>query len=573
MQARRRAVVPGRDILHGRAAGPYQLLHLVAVGLLEEVVAAQDLGHLAEQRAELAPVERDLVEAQDGLALAKLARQPHGIELEPRRRQPRLDAPLHHDELDLHVDGARQFGLRGLELPEGGQLGGVGALRPRSVRLGHRGSVALADGRTGDDGERQRSAGDAGSNSVVDGRGRTAISDVGGLHARGRPAGVKRCFDILMVVSEALPYSKTGGLGDVGGALPAALARLGHHVTVVTPRYRGVEEGEVRRRLRARLVARRARLPRPRARPRRWRPVLVRGLPGVLRPRGALRGPAGDYPDNDRRFALLARAALECAASAGMRPAIVHAHDWQAGLVPAYLRDAVRAGIPRSRRHGTVFTIHNLAYQGIFGREVLPRARPAVGRVHGRRPRVLEQRQLPEGRHQLLATIVTTVSRRYAQEIQTRGAGLRIRRHPAARGPARSSGFRNGIDTDGVEPGDGSAPAGAASAPTIWRARRQSKRALLARVRPDGAGRSGRPAHRHGVAHGRPEGPRPHRRSRRPGALLALDASFVILGTGDAAATRTCGGSWPRSIRPRGGHGRIQRGTRAPHRGRAPTSS
>ena len=50
-------------------------------------------------------------------------------------------------------------------------------------------------------------------------------------------------FDILMVVSEAVPYSKTGGLGDVGGALPSALAHLGHRVTVVTPRYRGIPEG------------------------------------------------------------------------------------------------------------------------------------------------------------------------------------------------------------------------------------------------------------------------------------------------------------------------------------------
>ena len=77
-----------------------------------------------------------------------------------------------------------------------------------------------------------------------------------------------------MVVSEALPYSKTGGLGDVGGALPAALARLGHEVTVVTPRYRGVEGGEDGRRLRSRRLARRAGLPAPRAPARGRRPVL-----------------------------------------------------------------------------------------------------------------------------------------------------------------------------------------------------------------------------------------------------------------------------------------------------------
>ena len=89
----------------------------------------------------------------------------------------------------------------------------------------------------------------------------------------------------------------------------------------------------------------------------------------------------GDFPDNHLRFSLLSRAALESAAYTGMQPSVVHAHDWQAGLVPAYVRERF-SNHPAFAGVGTVFTIHNLAYQGIFGREVPPASRPAVGRLH-----------------------------------------------------------------------------------------------------------------------------------------------------------------------------------------------
>src|SRR5215470_98002 len=144
---------------------------------------------------------------------------------------------------------------------------------------------------------------------------------------------------VLAIGSEAVPFAKTGGLADVLGALPPAIARLGWAVTLVLPRYRGVDSGS--------LVD--------------TFPVSVGGYTrdvgffeapladGVravlidcpdLYDRDELYAPRGatDYPDNARRFAVLVRAALERAARQAAPPSVVHAHDWQAGLAPVYLK-------------------------------------------------------------------------------------------------------------------------------------------------------------------------------------------------------------------------------------------
>src|SRR5581483_7307406 len=182
---------------------------------------------------------------------------------------------------------------------------------------------------------------------------------------------------VLIVGSEALPFSKTGGLADVLGALPPALARLGCDVTLVVPRYRGVTAGTLLERFPITVggvtqdvgfyevdIA-------PDAAEGRARAILV-DAPDMF-DRDALYGVGStDYPDNARRFAFLARAALEFAGRQERRPSIVHAHDWQAGLAPVYLHTLyashpVLAGTP------SVFTIHNLAYQGLFDADWLPR--------------------------------------------------------------------------------------------------------------------------------------------------------------------------------------------------------
>ena len=189
-------------------------------------------------------------------------------------------------------------------------------------------------------------------------------------------------LDILMVVSEAIPYSKTGGLGDVGGALPAALAHLGHRVTVVTPRYRGIEEG-------AEVAAfgRGAWLGAADCR------VLERvhddgvrfwfvDCPAYYGRADLYADQRGDFTDNHMRFALLSRAALECAAETGMRPSVVHAHDWQTGLVPVYLRERFRQP-SRVRRRGHGVHDSQSRVPGQLRQGSAAAARPAVGRVHG----------------------------------------------------------------------------------------------------------------------------------------------------------------------------------------------
>ena len=141
----------------------------------------------------------------------------------------------------------------------------------------------------------------------------------------------------FLIGSEALPFSKTGGLADVLGALPSALARLGWQVTVVTPRYRGVTAGTLVERMPVTVGAQSFNVgyfdaPLPDG----ARALLI-DVPELYDREHLYNVGNVDYADNPRRFALLARAALEWIARRGERVDVVHAHDWQAGLVPVYL--------------------------------------------------------------------------------------------------------------------------------------------------------------------------------------------------------------------------------------------
>jgi starch synthase len=335
-------------------------------------------------------------------------------------------------------------------------------------------------------------------------------------------------YDILMVVSEAVPYSKTGGLGDVGGALPAALARLGHHVTVVTPRYRGMPDGKP-----VAAFSRGAWLGAPDFR------MLERvhddgvrfwfvDCPAYYDRDDLYAGRLGDYPDNHLRFSLLARAALECAAATGMRPGVLHAHDWQAGLLPVYLR-------ARFRRHvafadaGTVFTIHNLAYQGIFGREVLPALDLPWEIFTGEGLEFWNNVSfLKAGIN--FSEVVTTVSRRYALEIQTAEQGFGFEGILQRRAGALV-GIRNGVDTTVWDPArDPLLPARFSVSDLSGKA--GVKQALLARAGLDAPGQWMRPVIGMVSRMVDQKGLDLIAAAVRSGALQALDASFVILGTG-----------------------------------------
>jgi starch synthase len=248
-----------------------------------------------------------------------------------------------------------------------------------------------------------------------------------------------------MVASEAAPFAKTGGLADVAGSLPLALARLGHDVTVVVPRYRGVEGGE--------SIATRALTLGGRTVPVGYRQLAagehVRFIfveNAELYEREFLYGTSSqDYPDNAERFAVLSRAALEYAAAVADREfAVIHSHEWQCGLVPLYAKlhyaeDARVGGRP------CVFTIHNLAFQGLFPPDVLSRidVPPHLFTSDG-----IEYwgqvSCLKAGIN--FCDWMTTVSPRYAKEILTAEYGFGFDGILSARKDVLS-GILNGIDT------------------------------------------------------------------------------------------------------------------------------
>ena len=179
---------------------------------------------------------------------------------------------------------------------------------------------------------------------------------------------------ILFVASEAAPYVKTGGLGDVIGALPRALAARGHELMVVLPRY-NVIDGQAHglrdtgRRIEVQFPTMTAgatvhvHVPAERLR--------YVFLQNPWYDRKELYGEGGkDYRDNHKRFALLCAGALEAAKQQNFQPDAVHAHDWQAALVPLILKRGWM-GRPPPFRARAVFTIHNLAYQGMFPKEAM----------------------------------------------------------------------------------------------------------------------------------------------------------------------------------------------------------
>ena len=259
---------------------------------------------------------------------------------------------------------------------------------------------------------------------------------------------------ILMVASEALPFAKTGGLGDVLAALPHALAQLGHHVDVVIPQYRGVSAGRPAGHVTVPLG--------PLVSTAEVSTTTLEGVRFVLLDhpgyfdREHLYGEGGqDYADNAERFAFLSRGALEWAATQP-RYDVIHAHDWQTGLVPVYLRrdfatHPVLGGVP------SVFTIHNLAYQGIVAPSWLTRLGLGQDLFHLDGLEFCGNISFLKG-GVMFARTVTTVSPRYAEEIQTPEYGcgfdgiMRFRR-------ADLVGIVNGIDYDQWDPAhDGMLP-------------------------------------------------------------------------------------------------------------------
>ena len=335
---------------------------------------------------------------------------------------------------------------------------------------------------------------------------------------------------VLIVGSEAQPFAKTGGLADVLGALPSALSRLGWHATVVLPRYRGVAAGAAVETFPVTVggfTRDAAFLEAPL--PDGARAILV-DCPDLY-DRDALYGVGNvDYTDNALRFAFLARAALEFAGRRGEPPLVVHAHDWQAGLAPVYL-STLYASHPVLAGTPSVFTIHNLAYQGIFDAALLPSLDLGWDQLAVDRLEYWGRISFLKGGINA-SRIVTTVSKRYAEEIQTPALGFGFDGILRSRG-AELVGILNGIDTQAWDPAfDGFLPARFDADHLAPKAK--VKIAVLRRF--------GLPAG--GAAAKRPLVGIVSRMVDQKGfdliAALAddlpgLDASFVVLGTGDPA--------------------------------------
>lgn len=226
---------------------------------------------------------------------------------------------------------------------------------------------------------------------------------------------------VLLATSELHPYSKTGGLADMAGALAKSLAAAGHRVGVVTPYYRPIASKANLRRLdwwmelplgpgsvSAEVWTHE---PSPNL------TVYFIRVPAFFDRDGIYGDSQAAYADNAERFIFFSKAVVHLARYLPWQPEVVHVHDWQTGLVPVLIRDQVlRDGWEKPPR--SVLTIHNLAYQGVFGAEAFPLTGLPTGLFD---PSVLEFHGainlLKAGLTQ--ADVITTVSPRYAREITT----------------------------------------------------------------------------------------------------------------------------------------------------------
>lgn len=227
-------------------------------------------------------------------------------------------------------------------------------------------------------------------------------------------------MNILFVSPEVFPFARAGGLGDVSHYLPQALADRGHRLWVITPKYRQTETAGFPLTLKADQV----RVPLS------WREKQARIFGTKVRNdievffvdcdelynRAGLYGNEfGDYEDNAERFIFFSRAVLEAIRELDLTPDLIHCHDWPTGLVPVYVKTLYR-GLPNLKRTATVYTFHNLGWQGrfwhydfamtgldwnLFNHEALE--------FHG-------QFNMTKG-GLVFADLISTVSRKYASEV------------------------------------------------------------------------------------------------------------------------------------------------------------
>jgi len=253
---------------------------------------------------------------------------------------------------------------------------------------------------------------------------------------------------IVFASSECVPFAKTGGLADVVGALPAELVKLGHQVTVYLPLYQGVKKfivGDWNFAIRSITI--------PFEHYNRFVGIVDGGLrngvrhyfvdcPDLFDRPGLYGTKEGDYPNNWERFGLYCRAVIEATKQLGV-PDVFHVHDWQAALIPVYLRTVYQAD-PMLSHCGTVLTIHNAGYQGWFPppttqRLLFPWDLFTLDKIEH-----FDTFNCLKG-GMVFSDILTTVSRKYAQEIQTPEFGEKLESVLHGRA-ADLRGILNGVD-------------------------------------------------------------------------------------------------------------------------------
>ncbi len=335
---------------------------------------------------------------------------------------------------------------------------------------------------------------------------------------------------ILLVSPEVHPFAKVGGLGDVSGALPRVLKELGHDVRVILPKYRNVEKaGGALRPANLRIAV-------PvgpeilsgalfEGRLGRSVPVYCIEQQALFDREGVYDGPEGAYSDNPERFIFYCRAALEACRAVGFQPDIIHCNDWASGLVPCYLK-TVYTGDPFFKRTRTMFSIHNLGYQGNFGEHVLAAAHLP------RSVFTLEGAEFYGSFNFMKAALVyadmlTTVSATYCREIQTpeHGFGMDgVLRHHRK----KLFGILNGADYQEWDPRTDT-HIKARYGPRSLQGKRDCRKSLMRKLSlkiPDSVpiiGLVTRLTHQKGI----------DLLVRYFDELMALEAAWAILGTGD----------------------------------------
>jgi starch synthase len=234
---------------------------------------------------------------------------------------------------------------------------------------------------------------------------------------------------ILFATPEAVPFAKTGGLADVAGALPKSLQALGCEIKLVMPYYRMVKESG----LPLQYMGKEIEIPIGDEKLKadiylghlnQDIPVYFVGREEFFDREFLYGTPKGDYFDNAERFIFFSKAALIFCQSMGFSPDIIHHHEWQTGLIPAYLK-SIYQNNPLFSHTAVVFTIHNIAYQGMFKKEKFWLTGLPAEMYNPEGIEFWERINLMKAGI-VYADVINTVSQKYSEEIQTPEYGYRL---------------------------------------------------------------------------------------------------------------------------------------------------